>query len=459
MGSDSTWSRRRVLKTAAGLGVAASAVRRATAAPKPPPNIVFILSDNHRWDAMSSMAHPFVKTPHMDRIGSEGIHFDNAFCTTPLCSPARASFLTGLYAYEHGIHNHTTKGRWDEQHTTFLELLARDSGYHNAFIGKWHMPGSPPPSLRGVEKFTTFVTNGGQGRYLDCPLIDDGREVPSRKQYISEELTDRAIEYIEQRRKGPFCVYLSHKAAHHPWTPATPERDIYRDAPVPMPAEADNWTGLVNGQIWGGFTEPIEVAYRRYMETVTSMDREIGRLLDAMEAMGVLDETIVIYASDNGFLFGERKRVELRWPFEAVLRIPFVLRAPHLVTQPGRRAEQLALNIDIAPTLLELAGITPPTSMHGRSLRPILQSPDAPSREAFLVENYKEFPYRVPEYHGIRTRQYLYVEYEKDFGATLHDVVRDPGQHHDLAGTAEGKRVAAKLRDKLAALRSGRTID
>jgi N-acetylglucosamine-6-sulfatase len=191
------------------------------------------------------------------------------------------------------------------------------------------------------------------------------------------------------------------------------------------------------------------------METVTSLDREIGRLLDALEGMGLLDDTVVIYTSDNGFLFGEHKRVELRWPFEEVLRIPFVVRAPGLVEAPGRRAEQMVLNIDVAPTLLELAGVEAPVAMQGRSFATVLEDLNAPGRQQWLVENYKEFPYRVPAYQGIRTERYLYVEYEGSFPPTLHDVRQDPQQHRDLAPTARGREIIAELRPRLAALRRG----
>jgi N-acetylglucosamine-6-sulfatase len=456
-------SRRDILRLLLGAGCAGATLPAARLARAESslrrPNLVFILSDNHRWDAMSSMGHPFVRTPNLDRLGREGVHFANAFCTTPLCSPARASFLTSLYVYRHGVRNNAERASWDQANVTFLELLKERAGYDTAFIGKWHMPSSGLPRLRGVDRFVTFTIDEGQGRYFDCPLVVDGEPQQPRKRYITEELTDRAIEFVEQRVERPFCIYLSHKAAHHPWRPAPDLEGIYADRPVPLPAGANSWTGFTNGQIWGGFDRTIESAYRSYMETVTSLDREIGRLLQRLDDLGLGDDTVVLYASDNGFLFGEHKRVELRWPFEEAIRIPFLLRYPRLVRAPGRRAGQMALNIDVAPTLLELANVPVPASMQGLSLVPCLRDPSAGGRRAWLVEGYREFPYRVPTYQGVRTERYLYVEYESGFPPTLHDVVEDPMQSVDLIGTARGDELLPELQRMLAALRRGERLD
>jgi N-acetylglucosamine-6-sulfatase len=451
-------TRRQALWALTGGSLLSAALCGRRARAEPPPDILVILSDNHRWDAMSGMGHRFVRTPHLDRLAREGVRFANAYCTTPLCSPARASFLTGLYAWRHGVRNNADRAVWDERHVTFLELLRRQRGYRTAFIGKWHMPGSGLPRLRGVDRFVTFTVNEGQGRYFDCPLVVDGRPEASRHAYLTEELTARAIAFLEEAGDAPACLYLSHKAAHHPWRPAPDLDGIYADQPVPMPPGANSWTGLTNGQIWGGFDRSIESAYRAYMETVTSLDREIGRLLAHLEARGRLDRTVVVYASDNGFLFGEHRRVELRWPFEEVIRIPLLVRYPPTVAALGQPRRQMALNIDLAPTLLELAGAEVPADMQGLSLVAALRSAAAPGRRAWLVENAREFPYRVPSYQGVHTDQYLYVEYD-GAPATLHDVAADPQQQRDLIDSAAGARVLPELRATLAALRRGQRFD
>jgi N-acetylglucosamine-6-sulfatase len=356
------------------------------------------------------------------------------------------------------VWNNSDRGAWDDANVTFLETLAR-AGYRTAFLGKWHMPGSGLPRLRGVDHFVTFTIQDGQGRYFDCPLVVDGRPEPSRKAYLPEELTDRAIAFLAAPREAPACVYLSHKSVHHPWRPAPDHDDLYADAPVELPPGANSWTGFTNGEIFGGFERPIESAIRRYMATVTSMDREIGRLLDALDAHGLAEDTVVVYVSDNGFLFGEHGHVELRWPFEEVIRIPFLVRAPRVVRSPGRRAEAMALNIDLGPTLLELAGASVPGPMQGMSLAPALADPDFVGRRAWLVEHHREFPYNAPSYRGVRTGRWLYVEYEGRFEPTLHDVVADPQQRHDRMGTSEAERVLPELRAMLEALKRGERLD
>jgi N-acetylglucosamine-6-sulfatase len=456
-------SRREFLRGLGGTALAALAARRSRAAPRAgvsgrPPDLLVILSDNHRWDAWGGAGHPFVRTPALDRLAREGLVFANAFCTTPLCSPARASFLTGRYAWQHGVWNNSDKGSWDERHVTFLELLA-GAGYRTAFLGKWHMPGSGLPRLRGVDHFVTFTIQDGQGRYFDCPLVVDGRPEASGKGYLPEELTDRAIAFLTAPRDAPACVCLSHKSVHHPWRPAPDHEALYADAPVKLPAGANSWTGFTNGEIFGGFERPIESSIRRYMATVTSLDREIGRLLDALDDHGLAEDTVVVYVSDNGFLFGEHGHVELRWPFEEAIRIPFLVRAPRFVHRPGRRVEAMALNIDLGPTLLALAGAPAPASMQGMSLARFLAEPDAPGRRAWLVENHREFPYNAPSYRGVRTQRHLYVEYEGRFEPTLHDVVADPRQLRDLMDTPEAERVLPELRAMLAALKRGERFD
>ncbi len=446
---------------AGGLSLAGRPGRAAPAPPSAPPrrapNLLVILADNHRHDAFGAAGHPWVETPALDALARDGVTFPDAFCTTPLCSPARASLLTGQYAWRHGVRNHTTQARWSPASRTFFEPL-HEAGYATAFVGKWHMPGSPPPRLRGVDHFATFTVHEGQGRYFDCPLLVDGRAEGSRRRYLTEELTDRALDFVERHRRRPFCVVLSHKAVHHPWRPAAEDVGRYRDAPVELPEEADAWTGVADGQIFGGVTQPLAGAVREYMETVTSLDREIGRLLAALDALGLGPDTAVLYTSDNGFLFGEHRRVELRWPYEEVLRVPLLLRWPGGGLPAGRR-QAMALLIDLAPTLLGLAGLPTPPSVQGTSLLPVLRDPGRAGRRAWLVENTREFPYPTPSYQGVRTREHLYVEFEGRFPPALHDVARDPRQRRNLMGTREGERVLPELRSLLAALRRGERFD
>lgn len=416
------------------------------------PNVVFILTDDHRWDAMSNMNHPFVQTPHLDRLAREGVRFNNAFVTTSLCSPSRASFLTGQYAHTHGVKNNLTP--WSDSNVTLLEHF-KSAGYDTAFIGKWHMPGSLP-SLRGVDRFITFTVQGGQGRYFDCPLIVNGREEPSRKSYITEELTDRALEFIDGRRGNPFCLYLSHKAVHHQFLPPQDLKDLYDGVDLRLPPEADSLISIVDGLVVSGVVGPLEYHYRNYCRTITATDREVGRLLDSLEAMGILDDTVVVYAGDNGFFWGEHRLVDKRWPYEEAIRIPLIVRYPLMTADPGIPADQMALNIDLAPTLLNLAGLHIPGNMEGSSLVPVLRDRSVKGREAFLYEYFKDFPYNVPEYLAVRTGRYKYIRYQGRRKNEIFDLANDPREMNNLLGTPEGDALLPELSALMDRLTQGR---
>jgi len=190
--------------------------------------------------------------------------------------------------------------------------------------------------------------------------------------------------------------------------------------------------------------------YRDYARVVTSLDREIGRVLDRIDGLGMADRTIVVFASDNGFLWGEHQRGGTgRWPYEESIRIPFIVRAPGIVDEPGRQAEQMILNIDLAPSLLEMAGLPVPEGMEGESFVPFLKSRSAPGRKAWLYEYYRDFPFRVPATRAVRTEKHVYMEFEGRRGSELYDLKKDPRQLQNRIGTEEGKRVAAELRQML----------
>ncbi len=419
-------------------------ISAASPLPSERPNIVFVLSDNQNYKFMGCAGHPFLETPSMDRLAREGVQFTNAFVTTSLCSPSRASFLTGKYAHTHGVQNNFTP--WDGKNRTFLEIL-EDAGYDTAFIGKWHMPGKLP-ELEGVDPFITFTIQGGQGRYLNCPLIVNGEERPSRKPYITEELTDYAIEFIEKERDAPFCLYLSHKAVHHRWTPPDHMKDLYKDEKLPFPEGFDPWITVTRGHLFEGTNQGFaSQMYRNYCRTISALDEQLGRLLDRLDALGMADNTLVVFAGDNGFFWGEHKLFGTgRWPYDDSIRVPFIARFPGVIPDAGRRAEQMVLNIDVAPTFLDVAGVPVPEDMEGASLLPILRSGSAPGREAFLYEYFKDFPYRIPPTRGVRTEKYMYIEYEGRRKPELYDMEKDPLQEENLMSTAEGSAKATELR-------------
>ncbi|MBN2223423.1 MAG: sulfatase [Deltaproteobacteria bacterium] len=425
------------------------------------PNILFVLTDDHRWDCMGAMGHPFLKTPTMDRIANEGVLFENAFVTTSLCSPSRASFLTGQYASTHGVINNFS--RWDEdQNITFLQHLKEAAGYDTAFIGKWHMPGGGLPNLPGVDLFISFTKKDGQGDYLNCPIYKNGDLVTEpRNPYITEDLTDYALEYISKERSGPFALYLSHKAVHHDWRPPQHLAGMYKDADLsflaPESDTFDTWTG--NNWLEGtmGLMHPV---YRRYCECITSVDEQLGRIVALLEEKGILDDTVIVYCGDNGYIWGEHRLYAKHWPYEESIRIPYLVRYGRFLPEPGRRADQMVLNIDLAPTLMELAGIRPAASMQGDSFAPILRSADAAGRDAFIYELFKDFPFggRVPTHKALRTERYKYIEWEECRTPELYDLVSDPREMKNLVGTGEGERLTGDLANELAALKERYSI-
>lgn len=450
---DRPMNRRQALRTTGGLLAAGAAglslPLSARGRTKEPPNIIFILTDDHRWDALSILGHPVVETPNLDRLCREGVRFENAFVTTSLCSPSRASFLTGQYACTHGVKNNLTP--WSNDNVTFLERL-KTAGYDTSFIGKWHMPGDLP-HLRGVDQFITFTEQGGQGRYFDCPLIVDGVETPSRKRYITEELTDYALEFMARKRDNPFCLYLSHKAVHHQFLPPPHMAGIYKDKKLPLPPEADTWISWNVDHLYCGLIGPLERTYRNYMEALHATDIEIGRLLAKVDELGLADNTIIIYFGDNGFFFGEHRLMDKRWAYEESIRVPCIVRDPRQKTSKGKVADQMVLNVDLAPTILEMAGLDRATGMAGRSMVSYLQDVSRPGRDAWRYEYFQDFPYRIPEMEALRTTRYKYIVYQGRKPQELFDLRMDPREQDNIIDTMEGRSILPDLQKRLAELR------
>jgi N-acetylglucosamine-6-sulfatase len=407
-----------------------------------PPNVVFILSDDHRFDFTGYEGHPFVETPSLDRLAAEGLRFSRAYVTSSLCSPSRASFLTGTYPHRHGVWNNFTP--WSNDNRTFLEYLSR-AGYATAFVGKWHMPGGLP-ELRGVDHFVTFTNMGGQGIYEWCPLVVDGREEESRTRYIATELTDRALAWLDDHADRPFALYLSHKSVHANFIPDQTDRGRYAQASVSLPDGSHPWTHLTNAQYVHLTFTPLDDAVRAYAEAIHSLDREIGRVLDFLDARGLREDTVVIYTSDNGYLWGERGLMDKRWPHETSIRVPFLLRYPASGHTAGVSADGIVANVDVAPTLLDLAGLVVPDRMQGHSLRPLLADPAGSVRAEFLYSYYFEPPYPVPTSHALIAPPYKLIDYDR-LPNELYDLRSDPDERRSLGtDTPLADELATRLR-------------
>jgi N-acetylglucosamine-6-sulfatase len=429
-----------------------------------PRNVVFILSDDHRYDAMSFMGHQFAETPHMDAMAKNGVHLKNAFVTTSLCSPSRASILTGLYTFRHRV---IDNNRLVPEGTLFFPQYLQKSGYATAFIGKWHMGGDSDEPRPGFDHWVSFR---GQGNYLppgpNYTLNVNGQRV-KQKGYITDELTDYAVEWLEQQQPSekPFFLYLSHKAVHANFTPAERHQGKFADKSFTRPTtEADTDANFGDKprwlkdqrNSWHGVDFPyhsdlnIEAYYKAYCEALCGVDDSIGRVMDQLKKMGLHDDTLVIYMGDNGFMFGEHGLIDKRVAYETSIRVPMLMQCPDLF-KGGTVVNDVVANIDIAPTVLEAMGLQKPPHMDGQSFIALGQGKQIPWRDYFLYVYYweKNFP-QSPTVFSLRGSQYKYITYYGLWDADeLYDIKNDPLESKNLINDSEFSQIARKMEDEL----------
>ncbi len=435
------------------------------------PNIVFVLVDDMRWDDYGKGGHPYLKTPNIDRIATEGITFRNAFCSTPLCSPSRANFLTGQYARHNGIVDNTARDAQSHQLQTFPRLLDA-AGYTTAFFGKWHMGNDDSPR----PGFDHWVAMQGQGEAIDPKLnINGKREVV--KGYVTDVLTDQAIAFLKQKRTGPFLVYLSHKALHpniqqrndgttanigeggfvaadrHKGTYASKDfkhRPNYGIAPTDKPALMRTLGSLPP---LGQATGTPEQTIRDRAEMMLGVDESLGRIMDLLSTQGQLDNTIIVVTGDHGYWYGEHGlNEERRLAYEESLRIPLVMRLPGTI-KPGSSSEAMVQSIDIAPTMLSLARVTPPQDLDGASLTPLFAGTPTTWRKSIYIEYYTDivFPrtYKMG-YDAVRTERYKYIQYRDLEGMDeLYDLEKDPFELNNLLQTPGSEDLRRTLKTEL----------
>ncbi|MBC7921408.1 MAG: sulfatase, partial [Ferruginibacter sp.] len=326
-----------------------------------PRNVVFILTDDHRYDALGFIRQQsFIHTPHLDQLARGGVHLPNAFVTTALCSPSRASILTGLYAHKHRVVDNNNPVPAD---LVFYPQYLRAAGYQTALVGKWHMGGEGDQPQRGFDHWVSFK---GQGTYLPSGngLNVNGQPVPQRG-YITDELTDYALDWLRNRKRDqPFMLYLAHKGVHADFVSAERHRGRYQhEAFVPPPTmnpanhqDAPMWVQNQRNS-WHGTDYPyhsdldIGAYYKQYAEALLSVDESVGRVMDYLREAGLLASTLVIYMGDNGFQFGEHGLIDKRTAYEASMRVPMIVHCPDLFPA-GSTVQEVVANIDIAPTIL-----------------------------------------------------------------------------------------------------------
>lgn len=460
------------LLVVAGLLFAGIALAPAASADRP--NIVFILADDVRWDDLGVTGHPFVKTPHIDRIAKEGAMFRNAFATTVICSPSRANILTGLQTRAHGIVDNTDRSPQSHRLATFPQALQR-AGYETAFVGKWHM-GNDDTRRPG---FDHWVCLKGQGSTFDPDLNVNGRPVKA-KGYVTDVLNERALEFLRAPHAKPFLLYFAHKAVHPEtvqradgslsdpnlsnFIPAERHKALYAgakvprrpnalEAPVRKPALLRQIPGL---EPLGPKTGSSDDAILNRLRMLAAIDDSVGDLLRQLEASGQLDRTLIVFTSDHGYFYGEHGlSVERRLAYEEGIRIPLFVRYPALI-KPGTRRNQMVLTVDFAPTLIELAGAPVPAGLHGRSFTSLFAANGPALRDAFMIEHFSEnvFPRtRQMGYRAIRTEGWKYIHYvDLPDADELYDLNRDPFEMRNLIASAGHAPELKRLREELAKL-------
>ncbi len=425
------------------------------------PNFVFILIDDLRHDALGITGHPFVKTPNIDRIGKEGTVFRNAFVTTPLCSPSRASFLTGQYVRTHGIRGNGDNSAKSHELMTFPRLIQK-AGYETAYVGKWHM-GTDDSPRPGFDRWVSFK---GQGAHVDPLLNLDGRQEKAAG-YMTDILTDHAVEFLTKPRSKPFLLYLSHKAVHGPFVPAERHRGLFADQAIKRNpnAQDDNTDKPVllrpvqnppaqparrnqPGRRRQGGGRGDELV-RNQLRMLTAVDEGIGRLFKALEETRQLDNTVIVFTSDNGYFWGEHGLGDKRWAYEESVRIPLLIRYPRDFKAESR-PEQMVLNIDIAPTLLELAAAPIPAEMEGISVLEVLKG-RRPARNQVALEYFMEPRYqRIPTWQTVRTDRWKYIRYTELPGMDeLYDLKTDPYEMENAVNRPDAQETLKRLKAEM----------
>ncbi len=440
-------------------------------------NIIFILSDDHRYDFMGFLNKvPWLETPNMDRLANEGAYFPNAFVTTSLCSPSRASILTGLYSHTHTIVDNQAP---EPEGLVYFPQYLQQAGYQTAFFGKWHMGDKGDEPRPGFDHWESFK---GQGTYYSPKLNINGTRIQySDSSYITDLLTEHTLNWLDNRKRDkPFFVYLSHKAVHAMFKPANrhdgdyvKEKLVYPKSyntskknvkgkvnPGEAPLEGEDYYGKgrepdwvkMQRESWHGVDHmyhgqmDFDTFYRKYCETLKGVDESIGNVLQYLQENDLDENTIVVYMGDNGFAFGEHGLIDKRQFYEESVKVPFLVRAPG-ISNENITIPQMIQNIDVAPTFLEVAGLKKPDYMPGKSLIPLLKEEKSEWRDRIFYEYYWEYDFpQTPTMHGVRTDRYKYIRYHGIWDSNeFYDLENDPYEMNNLIASPEHQELIKEL--------------
>jgi len=499
-----TQTRRDFLRTMAVLGGSGAAfatlpVRTAFGQPdesgKTRPNILFIMTDDHAAHALSCYGSRINKTPNLDRIGKQGMRFENCFCTNGICAPSRAVILTGKYSHINGVTDNSLN--FDGTQQTFPKLLQK-AGYQTALVGKWHLKSDPT----GFDYWNILP---GQGVYYNPVMIEMGK----RRQYtgyVTDIITDHALSWLKSRKADqPFCLMYQHKAPHREWEPGPKYLTMYDDVTITEPDSLfDDYSGRGRAakeqdmtiektlndrdlklvapgnltpeqkQLWDAAYQAKNEVFRKanlqgkelvrwkyqryikdYLRCVASVDENIGRVLDYLDRSGLSGNTIVVYTSDQGFYLGDHGWFDKRFMYEESLRMPLLVRYPKVV-KSGSVNSEIVVNLDFGPTFVDLAGVAIPDDMQGRSLRPLLQGKTAGDWRSAMYYHYYEYPavHSVKRHYGVRTRRYKLIRFYNDIDQwELYDLEKDPNEMKNVAEDSAYADTVKELKAELKRLR------
>jgi arylsulfatase A-like enzyme len=443
--------------------------------PAPRPNIIFIMSDDHASHAISCYGSKINKTPNLDRLAKDGMRFNNCFCTNSICAPSRAVILTGKYSHLNGQIDNTTK--FDGSQQTFPKLLRKD-GYQTAMIGKWHLKSAPT----GFDYWNVLP---GQGSYYNPEFIRMG-EKTKYTGYVTDIVTDLCIDWLDARDDNkPFCLMCQHKAPHSNWQPGPKHLHMYDEVEIPEPEtfnddystrssaardcdmSIEHWIDIQYPRESKRMKPPEGLTgsalkkwkYQRYIKDylrcVASVDDNVGRLLDYLDANSLAQNTIVVYTSDQGFFLGDHGWYDKRFMYEQSLRMPLLIRYPSRI-RPSSVNDDMVLNLDFAPTFLDLAGLAVSDDMQGLSMRTLLYGKTPKDWRKSIYYHYYEYPgwHMVKRHYGIRTARYKLMHFYHDINAwELYDLKKDPEELNSVYDDPSYSEIVSWLKAELRRLR------
>lgn len=469
------------------------------------PNIIFILSDDHATNAISAYSKRFAKiapTPNIDKLANEGAILTNALCTNAICGPSRASIITGKYSHINKYYKNYQGGHFDGSQWTYPKALQK-SGYQTALVGKWHLASVP----QGFDYYKYHIDHGEQGVYWDPTYSENGVAI-NEKGYATNLTTDFALKWLEDREKNkPFCLLLQYKAPHREWSPDKKYENLWKDEDLPLPDTFyDNYEGrkqtagdthmtmdFLNRRDlkmtppdslspkeqnkWLDYgNEPDEIVYpndslkgnalkewkyqkyiKDYLATIKSVDDNIGRVLDYLKANGLENNTIVIYASDQGFYLGDHGWFDKRFMYEESLLMPFIIRYPKMI-KAKTVVSDIVSNIDFAPTVLDMAGVEIPEKVQGKSFFNNLKGKTPKNWRQSMYYHYYEYPFwhHVQPHYGIRTDRYKLIHFYYDVDIwEFYDLKKDPSELNNLISSKQYSHLIKKLKKELSDLKEG----